>query len=317
MIDRWFYEIQLETNLLSYENPPIKGLLQITLDGLYDSYQYPSTFFFFESHNSSKFDPPPPPLDFRDSFWIFLIVWRVVEEYSDLSDLANIADTYLVLRIPAKTGIGGVNLYEISYELPDISPIQNLTIVPFYIDEAFSFTISSIRVVDLDNFVYESDYRSPITFSSTGKSMWGFDAIASPDAAAAQDVLTVSVEAISDLQEPTVLYVYLDCFDLKWFDSTRYELAGPNNQTVWFSDAFSLCNVYGGVLASPAHMMGLIAATSGVNCPWAPPHTLAYGFYNGPPASSNVCIIMCVRFLGFDWCRCLYLWRRHKMVFLS
>lgn len=80
--------------------------------------------------------------------------------------------------------------------------------MPFYIDEAFSFTISSIRVVDMDNFVYESDYRAPITFSSTGPGMWGFDAALSSDISATQDVMTVTVEAISDLQEPTVIYAY-------------------------------------------------------------------------------------------------------------
>jgi hypothetical protein len=41
LIDHWFYEVQIETDLNSDQSgPPISGLIQVLLDGQYDSYQY-------------------------------------------------------------------------------------------------------------------------------------------------------------------------------------------------------------------------------------------------------------------------------------
>jgi hypothetical protein len=96
------------------------------------------------------------------------------------------------------------------HNTPDITPIQNITIVPFYIDDSFSFHIQNIRVIDLNNYVYESNFKTEITFQSTGAAnMWGLDAYSSTDISAVQDIFTVSLEAVSDLQDPTAIYVYL------------------------------------------------------------------------------------------------------------
>jgi hypothetical protein len=90
--------------------------------------------------------------------------------------------------------------------------------VPFYIDTPFSFEVASIRIVDMDNYVYESYFRAPVTFGSTGaQAMWGLDAYLSGDISTIQDILTVSVKPISDLQEPTVIYVYLVIYKFIWY----------------------------------------------------------------------------------------------------
>jgi hypothetical protein len=86
------------------------------------------------------------------------------------------------------------------------------------------------------------------------------------------------------------------------FEFVRYMLGGPNNTTVSWTDAFSLCNMYGGVLASPAHMEEIITVSEGTQefCPYIPimddgkPTNTPFlypGLFQGN-ASVNTCIFI-------------------------
>jgi hypothetical protein len=88
-------------------------------------------------------------------------------------------------------------------------------------DHPFHFNFSNVRVVDMNDYVYESNLNSPLVLgtSYTGGALWynAPPSINDPLAPYVEpDVLSISVNAVSDQNDPIVIYAYLLSLVVFW-----------------------------------------------------------------------------------------------------